>query len=81
MAIFRGIRRAIYTGDLKHLKGRRAFVMADPNYPNQLLAQFDDISLTRRGPRSARDKSLGYGWHRFPEDVFTIEDPEEDDNG
>ena len=79
-APFQGVRRARYTGSIEHLMGLEAYIRSNPNYPDQVLAQFDDVFVSRQGPCTTQGKSLGYGWHSFPDYVFTTIDNDEEDD-
>jgi hypothetical protein len=60
-----------YIGDEPALQGKTAIVYPRHGHPDEVLVQFDDRQLQRRG------KWLGFGLHRFPKTTFKL-DPEVD---
>jgi len=58
-----------YIGPISKLKDKTAILRFEPGIQGILLAQFDDRSLT----------DYAFGWHRFPEAEFIVDESEDDD--
>jgi hypothetical protein len=68
---------ATYTGPLAHLQGKSALVRPSPMDAGHVLVQFletetfADPEYVKAHPEMRMSQSLGFGWHRFPEEHFT----------
>lgn len=65
--------RGTYIGPLEHLRGHKADLIALPD-PNIVLAQFDDIRLTREPPGTPPGTLLGFDRHAFPAADFKVDE-------
>lgn len=55
---------ATYVGQISLLKGKTAIIKLDDEFPDKVLAQFDDLSLRYHGI------GLAFNWHRFDRKDF-----------
>lgn len=65
------MKRAVYIGPIRHLKGAAAII------DHRGLAQFDHMLWSRRGllddsRHNLLKRSLGFGWHKFPQEHWRI---------
>ena len=70
---------ATYIGPTEHLRGKLAIIRTATH--GCVVAQFEDKSLTLQADQTVEvqvddgpwhDKSLGFGWHAFPESHFEL---------
>lgn len=57
---------ATYVGEISLLKGHTALIRLDDEFPDKVLAQFDDLSLRYHGI------GLAFNWHRFDKKDFKL---------
>ncbi len=71
--------KGVYVGAISHLVGKSASLRFPPE-ESHVLAQFDEMNLTRKQAHPAPerfdgpwpDDSLGLGWHVFRKEEFDV---------
>ncbi|MDX9698621.1 MAG: hypothetical protein RBT55_03525 [Rhodocyclaceae bacterium] len=69
------MKHGTYVGREEKLKGETALLRINPQLPEQVQAQFDNLELEYNGV------NLAHGWHIFPLAAFEVDpEPAEDDD-